>query len=52
VFSELDPRRRSWLSSSVRALGQVFISSAEPGAIAAANAERVLEVERGRVEIR
>ena len=52
VFSELDPRRRSWLSSSVRELGQVFISSAEPGAIAAAKADRVFEVERGRVEVR
>ena len=52
VFSELDPGRRSWLSSSVRELGQVFISSAEPGAIAAAKADRVLEVVRGRVEVR
>lgn len=49
VFSELDPRRREWLSDSVRAESQVVLTSAEPGAIDAARAERTFEVIAGEV---
>jgi DNA replication and repair protein RecF len=49
VFSELDPSRRAWLGEAVHALGQTFLSSAEPGAIAAAAADRVVEVVEGRL---
>ncbi|CAN5560166.1 DNA replication/repair protein RecF [soil metagenome] len=49
VFSELDPSRRAWLSRAVRDLGQVVLSSAEPGAVAAAQAELVVEVVAGEV---
>jgi DNA replication and repair protein RecF len=49
VFSELDPFRRSWLSDAVRDLGQVVVSSAEPGVAEAAEAGAVFEVEAGKV---
>lgn len=49
VFSELDPRRREWLSDSVRAEGQVVLTSAEPGAIESAAAGRTFEVNAGEV---
>ncbi|MFN2490709.1 MAG: DNA replication/repair protein RecF [Actinomycetota bacterium] len=49
VFSELDPARRSWLAGAVRGLGQVLLSSAEPGAVDAAGADLVVEVEAGRL---
>jgi DNA replication and repair protein RecF len=49
VFSELDPARRAWLTRSVGALGQVILSSAEPGAATATEAQRVLEVEAGGI---
>ena len=49
VLSELDPSRRSWLSEAARQLGQVILSSAEPGVSAAARADLVLEVEQGTV---
>jgi DNA replication and repair protein RecF len=49
VFSELDPARRAWLANAVRDLGQVVLSSAEPGAAEAAGADLVLEVEAGRI---
>lgn len=52
VFSELDPSRRSWLADSVRSLGQVVLTSAEPGAAEAAQANRVIEVVAGRVAVR
>lgn len=52
VFSELDPRRRSWLGDAVRAAGQVVLSSAEPGSVEAARADRVVEVEAGEVTVR
>jgi DNA replication and repair protein RecF len=52
VFSELDPSRRGWLSDAVRGREQqVVLSSAEPGAPAAARAELVIEVEQGRIAI-
>jgi DNA replication and repair protein RecF len=49
VFSELDPARRAWLAQAVQGLGQVVVSSAEPGAAQAAAAELVLEVRSGRI---
>ncbi|MGH2747582.1 MAG: DNA replication/repair protein RecF [Actinomycetota bacterium] len=49
VFSELDPRRREWLSDSVRAESQVVLTSAEPDAIGSARAERTFEVISGEV---
>ncbi len=47
VFSELDPLRRSWLGEAVHDLGQTLVSSAEPGAIESAAADRVIEVVGG-----
>lgn len=52
VFSELDPVRRAWLADSVRGTSQTIMSSAEAGAIESARADRVLEIEGGRVIIR
>jgi DNA replication and repair protein RecF len=49
VFSELDPRRRGWLSDAVRGAGQVVISSADPVSAAEANADLVVVVEAGRI---
>jgi DNA replication and repair protein RecF len=51
VFSELDPRRRTWLSDAIRPLGQSVLTSAEPGAAEAAGAERVIEVSDGRLRV-
>lgn len=51
VFSELDPQRRSWLRKAVAEAGQTLVSTAEledPGSV---DADRVLSVEAGRVEI-
>lgn len=49
VFSELDPARRAWLADAIRGIGQSVVSSAEPGAVGAADAARVIRVEGGRV---
>ncbi|MGH2752316.1 MAG: DNA replication/repair protein RecF [Actinomycetota bacterium] len=49
VFSELDPSRRRWLGDAVRSVGQVLVSSAEPGAGEATRAQRVLEVAGGEI---
>jgi DNA replication and repair protein RecF len=49
VFSELDPSRRAWLGDAVRGIGQTLVSSAEPGAIESATAQRVVEVVAGRL---
>lgn len=49
VFSELDPARREWLADAIRGIGQSVVSSAEPGAVEAADAARVIRVEGGRV---
>lgn len=49
VFSELDPARRAWLADAIRGIGQSVVSSAEPGAVEAADAARVIRVEEGRV---
>lgn len=49
VFSELDPARRAWLADAIRGIGQSVVSSAEPGAVEAADAARVIRVEGGRV---
>lgn len=51
VFSELDPRRRAWLADAVRDREQTILTSAEPGALEAAGATQVLEVEAGRVRV-
>ncbi len=52
VFSELDPARRAWLADSVRGRAQTVVSSAEAGAVEAARADRIFEVEAGRVTLR
>ena len=49
VFSELDPHRREWLSDAVRDVGQTIVTSAEPLALEALSAERVIEIEEGHV---
>lgn len=49
VFSELDPARRAWLADAIRGIGQSVVSSAEPGAVEAGDAARVIRVEEGRV---
>ena len=48
VFSELDPARRAWLADAIRGIGQSVVSSAEPGAIEAAGAARVIRIEAGK----
>lgn len=48
VFSELDPSRREWLANAVRGIGQSLVSSAEPGALEAAHAAKVIRIEAGR----
>lgn len=48
VFSELDPARRAWLADAIRGIGQSLVSSAEPGAIEAAGAARVVRIEAGK----
>ena len=52
VFSELDPSRRAWLGESVQGSTQTIMSSAEPGAVEAARADRTYEVEAGEVRTR
>ena len=49
VFSELDPRRREWLSDGVRGVGQTIVSSAEPLALEALKADNLLEVSEGTI---
>jgi DNA replication and repair protein RecF len=49
VFSELDPGRRQWLADAIRPMGQALLSSAEPGAIEAARAEKVIEIVEGEI---
>lgn len=51
VFSELDPERRAWLADAVRDVGQVLVSSAEPGTLEATRAEMVLRVSAGKVTV-
>ena len=51
VFSELDPQRREWLADAVRGLGQTLVSSAEPGSLEAARAQRVINVAAGTLEV-
>lgn len=51
VFSELDPNRREWLSDAVRGVGQTIVTSAEPLALEALNADRLIEVEEGHVRV-
>ena len=50
VFSELDPARRAWLGDAVRSMGQILVSSAEPGATEATRAERVFEISGGTIK--
>lgn len=50
VFSELDPARRAWLADVVRDTGQTLLSAAEPGAVEAADADRVIVVRGGSLE--
>ncbi|MDQ4058491.1 MAG: DNA replication and repair protein RecF [Actinomycetota bacterium] len=50
VFSELDPARRAWLGDAVKSMGQILVSSAEPGAAEATRAERVFEISGGTIE--
>ncbi|MGH2820722.1 MAG: DNA replication/repair protein RecF, partial [Actinomycetota bacterium] len=52
VFSELDPMRRAWLSDAVRSAGQALLTSAEPGAVEAAEAGRLIEVVSGELSER
>lgn len=52
VFSELDPRRREWLSAAVRDVEQTLITSAEAGSGDRAEAARVVEVAAGKLTIR
>lgn len=49
VFSELDPYRREWLSNAVRDVGQTIVTSAEPLALESLRADRVIEIEEGRI---
>ena len=51
VFSELDPQRREWLADAVRGLGQTLVSSAEPGSLEAAKAQRVIAVSGGELRV-
>jgi len=49
VFSELDPRRRTWLAAAVKGMSQTLITSAEAGPGDIAEAARVIEVSEGRL---
>ena len=49
VFSELDPRRRTWLAGAVQSVSQTLITSAEAGPEDLAQAGRVIEVVDGRI---
>lgn len=51
VFSELDPDRRQWLSDAVRSVGQTIVTSAEPLALEALAAQKLVEVEEGRIRV-
>ena len=51
VFSELDPARRAWLSDAVRDMSQTVLTSAEPGAVESARADKVYEVVAGEVRL-
>lgn len=50
VFSELDPKRRTWLGSAVRHMSQTLITSAEAGPEDIAGADRVIEVAEGNLK--
>lgn len=50
VFSELDPKRRSWLAAAVKEMSQTLITSAEAGPDDIAGAGRVIEVAEGRLQ--
>jgi DNA replication and repair protein RecF len=52
VFSELDPARRAWLGDAVGSMGQILVSSAEPGATEATRAKRVFEISGGTIKDR
>ena len=49
VFSELDPRRRTWLAGAVQSVSQTLITSAEAGPEDLAQAEQVIEVVEGKI---
>lgn len=49
VFSELDPKRRTWLAAAVKGMSQTLITSAEAGPGDIAEAEHVIEVAEGRL---
>lgn len=49
VFSELDPRRRTWLAAAVKGMSQTLITSAEAGPGDIAEAAQVIEVSEGRL---
>jgi DNA replication and repair protein RecF len=49
VFSELDPKRRTWLAAAVKGMSQTLITSAEAGPGDIAEAENVIEVAEGRL---
>ena len=49
VFSELDPKRRSWLAGAVKGMAQTLITSAEASPADIAEASRVIEVVEGRL---
>ncbi len=49
VFSELDPSRRAWLSDAVRNVGQTIVTSAEPLALDALQAEKLIQVTDGKI---
>lgn len=51
VFSELDGARRAWLAAAVQDIGQVIVSSAEPGADEEPVAELVVRVDRGSLRV-
>lgn len=50
VFSELDPKRRTWLAAAVKGMSQTLITSAEAGPQDIAGAEHVIEVSDGRLK--
>lgn len=49
VFSELDPKRRTWLAAAVKGMSQTLITSAEAGPQDIAEAGHVIEVTEGRL---
>src|SRR5207249_1380504 len=52
VFSELDPKRRAWLSEAVRSEGQTFVSSAQERQDDVAEADLVVEIAAGHLRTR